>query len=68
MPDRKKVIKGLEKCISSEECSVDSCPYYKPMSGLCFDRLAADALELIEEQQNLIDEMTKRRMNNGAFD
>ena len=27
-----------------------------------------DALELLKEQQKLIDEITKRRMDNGAFD
>ena len=27
-----------------------------------------DALELLKEQQKLIDEITQRRVNNGAFD
>lgn len=27
-----------------------------------------DALELLKEQQKLIDEITQRRANNGAFD
>ena len=56
MPDREKVINGIEMCISSDECSVDKCPYYiRPNneSGLCWDRLMKDALALLKEQESM---------------
>lgn len=72
MTDREKVIKGLECCsmMSGDECR--ECPY----GHECRDtdlpygmpHLAADALALLKEQQKLIDEITQRRVNNGAFD
>ena len=33
-----------------------------------FCRQRNDALSLLKEQQKLIDDLTKRRMDNGAFD
>lgn len=51
--DREKVIKGLEMCISPNECSPDDCPYYiRPNneSGLCWDRLMTDALAMLKEK------------------
>ena len=66
MADREKVIKGLEYCNQVEEgCEV--CPYYNDFNG-CMLELREDALALINEQQKLIDDLTKRRMDNGAFD
>ena len=70
--DIEKVIKAMEMCIApSYECFPDDCPYYdqpRNESGLCWDRLMADALALLKEQQKLIDDITQRRANNGAFD
>lgn len=59
MPDGEKVIKGMRMCISPDECSPDECPYYiRPNneSGLCWDRLMTDALELLKEQQRVIEQ------------
>lgn len=52
MPDREKVIKGLECCISNAH---NKCPYWDkdnvhPLP--CSDRLHADALALLKEQEN----------------
>jgi len=50
MPDRKKVIKGLELCeIGYEErCVGTECPYYE--QG-CTESLKNDILELLKEQE-----------------
>lgn len=71
--DREKVIKALEIC-EKKECVL--CPYtewcgeYDDDSYFydCTKLLAKDALALLNEQQKLIDDLTKRRMDNGAFD
>ena len=50
MPDRKKVIKGLEYCINGGFCFSD-CSYFKevPMTdGKCITALQADALALLK--------------------
>lgn len=69
MTDLEKVIKGLEVSTSiedSESCPKE-CPYYQ---DVCYgyDQLMRDALTLLKEQQKLIDDITQRRANNGAFD
>lgn len=67
-----KVIKGLECCaaMSGDECR--ECPYGHECINTDLPygmpHLAADALAVLKEQQQLIDEITQRRMNNGAFD
>ena len=64
MPDREKVIKGMERCISPDECSPKDCPYYiRPNneSGLCWDRLMTDALELLKEHEAKC--LTKAELN-----
>lgn len=57
MPDREKVIKGLEMCIKDIECT--GCPY----EGECFDAIddrqfgesmMRDALALLKEQDEKI--------------
>lgn len=62
MPDREKVIKGLECCLRESEHIDDNpcadCPYYDIDSGLggkCIDDKDRDALELLKEQQNRIE-------------
>ena len=56
MPDREKVIKGLEHCSNKSFCN-DSCPYSSilrdPNFGIdeCMTQLAHDALELLKEQE-----------------
>ena len=50
--DREKVIKCLEMCSSPSGCSLDECPYYERqdnVTGVCWDMLMADALELLKE-------------------
>lgn len=71
MPDREKVLTWLEICGKNGDCSL-TCPYgdgsgeYK--DHLCTENLMADALALLKKQQKLIDDITQRRANNGAFD
>lgn len=58
--DREKVIKGMEMCISPDECSPNDCPYYERPnneSGLCWDRLMTDALALLKEQEKALYEL-----------
>ena len=72
MPDREKVIEWADKCTSpvheSEDCN--GCPYHLEHEGFysCIECLLMDTIALLKEQQKLIDDMTKRRMDNGAFD
>lgn len=59
MPDREKVIKGLEICAEKGawhglDCSMNKaykdCPYYLCETG-CVVTIARDALELLKEQE-----------------
>ena len=54
MPDRKKVIKGLEKCCIEKYCK--QCPYkicsYNDEYKLCIYALCQDALALLKEQES----------------
>ena len=71
MLDRYKVIKGLECCSSLDNNCAD-CPYNYDgdmgENGCLRLKLIPDALALLEEQQKLIDDITQRRANDGAFD
>lgn len=61
MPEREKVIKGLETCAGTNNdgdegtvgCLLE-CPY---KGSLCIDRLMYDALELLKEQEARINEL-----------
>lgn len=54
MPDREKVIKCLEMCVSNSlECSLQ-CPYAAPVSGFCYDDLMRDALALLKAQEPVV--------------
>jgi len=64
--DRGRVIKWLEECAGNGNCT--KCQYGKEKPALSCKKLLADALALLKEQQKLIDEITQRRTNNGAFD
>ena len=71
MNDRERVIKGLHQhCEGSIFDRCGECPYYEVADEpfQCRDELLRDALFLMEEQQKLLDEITQRRANNGAFD
>lgn len=48
MPDREKVIKGLECCAYKQNCI--ECPYYKGNST-CMDDKDKDALDLLRRQE-----------------
>lgn len=48
MPDREKVIKGLECCAYKKNCN--ECPYFKG-NATCMDDKDKDALELLKEQE-----------------
>lgn len=55
MPDMEKVIKGLE-CCAKDDCSInDVCPYGKKDASDCLERLSADALAMIKEQEDLME-------------
>jgi hypothetical protein len=49
MPDREKVIRGLE-CLITNDVDCDGCPYIN--SGYCTKAIAKDALELLKEEDD----------------
>ena len=55
MPDREKVIKGLEHCISHHLCL--GCGYYDPDNARCQKDLMRDALKLLKEQDHVPQKM-----------
>lgn len=52
MPDREKVIKGLECLLSDRKCDLRNCPYGSFDS--CINAVLSDALELLKEQYKLL--------------
>ena len=59
MIDREKVIKGLE-CCAKDNCSInDTCPYGKEDASYCLERLSADALAMLKEQAEEIQEVRR---------
>ena len=68
MPDREKVINGLEEL--SGFLFKEYGKAYAEEASLYYDRFLAVsvALDLIKEQEKLIEDITKQRMDNGAFD
>lgn len=63
MPDREKeyIVKKLQEAL--EKAENDGCFYAEIRRPIVFDAIA-----LLKEQQKLIDDITQRRANNGAFD
>lgn len=49
MPDREKVIKGLEHCDFGDFATCHECPYYQ--SHDCTDELKNDILVMLKEQE-----------------
>lgn len=49
MTDFEKVVKGLECCGANSSCL--GCPYINYLNNGCMDKLNADAVALIREQQ-----------------
>lgn len=75
MPDRQKVIKGLECCkpawFTVKNCTDESCPYncYGHEFTGCVDHLIDDALELLKEQEPHVlsrEEMIEAGKNHDA--
>ena len=56
MPDREKVLKGLE-CLITDEVPCEGCQYNG--SGYCLKNIAKDARELLKEQAAVIDRYHK---------
>ncbi len=56
MADLEKVIKGLE-CCAKNNCSITDCPYGKEDTSYCIERLSADALTLLKEQEEEIENL-----------
>ena len=59
MPDREKIIKGLE-CLAQKQAPTANpckdCGYInRPSFAICVKDIASDALELLKEQQQEID-------------
>lgn len=52
MPDREKVVRGLEHCVGEEHANCENCPYLMDVVGVgCYTRLNRDALALLREQE-----------------
>jgi hypothetical protein len=52
MPDREKVIKGLECCVIHVNCAADGgCPYNSQAYSNCLDTAIKDALALLKAQE-----------------
>ena len=52
MPDREKVVRGLEHCVGEEHANCENCPYLMDVVGVgCYTRLNRDALALLNEQE-----------------
>ena len=65
MPDRKKVIKGLECCLANGH---NNCPYKSTDEGIdkvttCTTYLMQDALDLLKEQEAKPVKVTKNAYN-----
>lgn len=69
MPDKENVIKGLEE-ISDYFFDIyrNDTDSYKCEKAQEYSDVAIDTISLLKEQQKLIDDMVKRRMDNGEFD
>ena len=59
MPDREKVIKGLEECTGNGHCT--KCSYGKERQTLSCKKLLADALTLLKKQQKRIEMLESLR-------
>lgn len=58
MPDREKVIKGIDICLQRLRCGED-CPYYNNEKIGCMEQLREDALALMKEQEELLHKKQK---------
>ncbi len=65
---RQKVIKGLESLRDICNAKSNMAIGKGKVAWAGYANAADDAIALLKEQQKLIDEIMKRRANNGAFD
>jgi hypothetical protein len=59
MPDMEKVIEGLKYCTITDGIECPNCPYHHEDD--CIEMLTADAIALLEEQQNRIETLESLR-------
>lgn len=72
MPDREKVINGVEHCFHGQECCGDiKCPYYiEHLSDSCCleerqENLKADVIALLKEQEEEAKAAYRRGLETG---
>jgi len=58
MAELENTIAGLEKCINNKGFCGYDCPYYHDPFG-CRTHMEKDALELLKEQKQIIDQYKK---------
>ena len=65
--DIEKVIKGIDICLQRFHCGED-CPYYNDAKSGCMEQLREDALALLKEQQEEIENLkqTAQSMMEGV--
>ena len=69
MPDRESVITHLQIIHTWAEFARErDLQFFTAKHLEDIAKWTDDAIELMNEQQKLIDDLTKRRMDNGAFD
>ena len=56
MSDRENVIKGIDICLDRFRCGED-CPYYNTEKIGCMEQLREDALALLKEQEEEIENL-----------
>lgn len=59
MPDKEKVIEGLKYCTITDGIECPNCPYRHEDD--CIEMLTADAIALLEWQQNRIETLESLR-------
>ena len=57
MPDKEKIIKGLEECAGNGNCT--KCQYGKEKQALSCKKLLADVFILLKEQEDKIKQYEK---------
>ena len=58
MPDREKIIKGLNYCTHTDGAECPNCPYWKDCGATgASNELLHDALAMLKEQQATINEL-----------
>ena len=66
MPNREKIINGLNFCTRTDGTECPKCPYWHDED--CVEALNADVLVLLKEQDELLKHEYWRGYNNGRAD